>query len=224
MLVTLMVDRLGHARFAGRGTDQGGLVQQQMGLRFPERLIGLHRSGISPYATPMPDDLSPAEQAYQEQVAPWVRREQVYAQLHALRPETLTPAIADSPVGFAAWVIEKFQRWGDARGDLDGHFGRDRLLDNITLHWLANTGAASIRLYREWARDPGLTGRVDVPTAFMMPLADGAMVPAPRAWCERFYDVRRFTETGRGGHFPEWETPQVVADDMRAFFAEIAPA
>lgn len=222
LMTELMVDQLGYPRFAARGSDQGGLVQQQIGLKYPHRLIGLHRSGITPFAHPMPADFSPEEIAYQQQVAAWAQVETTYARLQALRPETLTPALADSPVGLASWVLEKFQRWGDCPEGIDRAFGRDALLDNLSLHWFTGAGAAAIRLYREAALDPGLSGRVEVPTAVLMPLRDGVTVPAPRAWAERSYTVTRWTVLERGGHFPEWEVPHLVADDMRRFFADLA--
>ena len=219
LMTKLMVEELGYDRFAARGSDQGALVQQQIGLKYPHRLIGIHRSGITPFASPLPDDLSPAETAYQQQVQAWAQRETAYARLQALRPETLSPALADSPVALAGWFIEKFQRWGDGGADLDAHFGRDNLLDNLSLHWFTNSAVASTRLYREAARDPGLSGRVEVPTAIMMPLRDGVTVPAPREWAERTYNVQRWTILERGGHFPEWEVPEAVANDVRQFFA-----
>ena len=218
ILTRLMVDELGYKKFGARGSDQGALVQQQIGLKYRKHLIGLHRTGITPFASPMPDDLSEAEIAYQGQVAAWAQLEIAYARVQGLRPETLTPALADSPVGLASWVIEKFQRWGDCDGNVDAHFGRDNLLDNISLHWFTGAGAASIRLYREVLRDPGLTGRVEVPTAIIMPLHDAVTVPAPREWAERSYNVHRWTVMERGGHFSEWEMPGETADDIRQFF------
>jgi pimeloyl-ACP methyl ester carboxylesterase len=221
LMTELMVATLGYPRFAARGSDQGGLVQQQIALKYPQHLIGLHRSGVTPFANPLPADLSPAEQEYQTQVAAWAQLETAYARLQALRPETLAPALADSPLGLASWVVEKFQRWGDCAEGLDATFGRDRLLDNLSLHWFSGAGAASIRLYREAARDGGVSGRVEVPTAILMPLRDGVMVPAPREWAERSFNVQRWTILERGGHFPEWEVPNAVADDIRRFFAEL---
>ncbi|MCB0182313.1 MAG: alpha/beta hydrolase, partial [Anaerolineae bacterium] len=85
--------------------------------------------------------------------------------------------------------------------------------------WFTNSAVASTRLYREAARDPGLSGRVEVPTAIMMPLRDGVTVPAPREWAERTYNVQRWTILEHGGHFPEWEVPEAVANDVRQFFA-----
>lgn len=219
LMTKLMVEELGYDRFAARGSDQGALVQQQMGLKYPHHLIGLHRSGITPFASPLPADLSPAEVAYQQQVQAWAQRETAYARLQALRPETLGPALANSPVALASWFIEKFQRWGDGGTDIDAHFGRDNLLDNLSLHWFTKSAVAATRLYREAARDPGLSGRVEVPTAIMMPLRDGVTVPAPREWAERAYNVQRWTILEHGGHFPEWEVPEAVADDVRQFFA-----
>src|SRR5688572_15187764 len=109
LIKKLMVDVLGYQKFAARGSDQGAMVQQQIGLKYPEHLIGLHRTGILPFANPMPTDLSEEEKAYQQKVAAWAQVEPIYAHLQGLRPETLTPALADSPVALASWMIEKFQ-------------------------------------------------------------------------------------------------------------------
>ena len=218
LFTTLMVDELGYERFAGRGSDQGALVLEQMGLKYPDRLLGIHRSGTTPFIRPLPSDLSEAEAAYQKQVESWAQRETAYFALQRLRPETLTPALADSPMGLASWIIEKFQRWGDCENGVDAQFGRDALLDNISLHWFTGAGAASVRLYRESARDPGSSGRMTVPCAVLMPLRDGIMVPAPREWADRFCNVQRWTIMEKGGHFAEWEVPQIVATDIRQFF------
>lgn len=221
LMKKLMVDELGYEKFAARGSDQGALVQQQLGLKYPQHLYGIHRSGITPFLDPLPSNLTEAEIAYQQRVAKWAKSETAYASLQALRPETLCPALADSPVGLASWVLEKFQRWGDCNEDLDTHFDRDKLLDNLSLHWFTGSGAASIRLYHEAAKDPGLTGRVEVPTAIIMPLHDGITVPAPREWAERFYNVQRWTVMERGGHFSEWEMPAETAQDIRSFFQSV---
>lgn len=219
LMKKLMVDELGYKKFAMRGSDLGALVQQQIGLKYPEHIIGIHRTGITPFINPLPDDLSSAEISYQQKVVDWAKAETAYASIHALRPETITPALADSPVGLASWIIEKFQRWGDCNGDIDSCFGRDKLLDNLSLHWF--TGAASIRLYHEAILDPGLTGRIDLPTGIIMPLRDGITVPAPRAWAERFYNIQRWTVMEKGGHFSEWEIPHETANDIRDFFMSI---
>jgi pimeloyl-ACP methyl ester carboxylesterase len=85
---------------------------------------------------------------------------------------------------------------------------------------------ADLRLRLKHTRWPppvesGVSERVEVPTAVMMPLRDGVTVPAPREWAERSYNVRRWTVVERGGHFPEWEVPHLAADDIRLFFAAV---
>lgn len=221
LMKRLMVEELGYQKFAMRGSDQGALVQQQIGLKCPEHVIGIHRTGITPFLNPLPNYLSDAEISYQQKVAAWAKAETSYASIHALRPETITPALADSPVGLASWIIEKFQRWGDCNGDVDAHFERDKLLDNISLHWFTGAGAASIRLYHEVLHEPGLTGRINLPTAIIMPLHDGITVPAPKEWADRFYNVQHWTIMERGGHFSEWEIPNETAGDIKHFFMTI---
>jgi pimeloyl-ACP methyl ester carboxylesterase len=219
----LMVEELGFDRYGCRGSDQGVLVQRQICLKHRYHVIGVHRSGITPYASPMPQDLSVPEVEYQKKAESRAQQETLYARIQALRPETLAPALSDSPVALASWVIEKFQRWGDCKGGSpDRIFGRDKLLDNLSLLWFTGAGAASIRLYREVMRDLGLTGRVEVPTAILVSLNDGISIPAPRKWAERTHNVVRWNYLQVGGHFPEWEVPELVAADLKGFFAELA--
>ena len=38
-----------------------------------------------------------------------------YRTQQATRPQTLSYAMMDSPVGIAAWLVEKFNSWSDTR-------------------------------------------------------------------------------------------------------------
>lgn len=91
-----------------------------------------------------------------------------FAHMHTTRPQTLAHALTDSPVGLAAWVLEKFRDWGDTGGDLLGRFDQDALLTNLTIYWATGTINSSMRLYLENLRDPGSAGRVEVPTGVLM--------------------------------------------------------
>jgi len=130
------------------------------------------------------------------------------------RPLTLGYALADSPAGLAAWIVEKFREWADPASDLP----LDELLTNVTLYWVTNTIASSMRLYLESARTPlrfGASERLAVPCAVArFPLE--APFP-PRRWVERVYAVRRWTEMPRGGHFAALEAPDLLAADVTAF-------
>ena len=123
-----------------------------------------------------------------------------------LQPQTLTNALNDSPAGLAAWILEKFHRWSDCRGDLDSVFDRDDLLSNLTIYWATRTIGSSMRLYYETAHSTTAGyGRVEIPTGMAMSSAD--MFPTPREWVERQYNVIHWTDLPRGGHFLEWEVP-----------------
>lgn len=216
MFHTLMADELGYSRYAVRGSDLGAGVASQLAVHHPDAIIGMHTGGTNPWIQDVPDDLSEAEQTFVENAQRWNQEEMAYAMIHATKPQTLSYALNDSPVGLAAWIIEKFRRWSDNDGDVESAFARDELLTNLTIYWVTETIGSSMRLYYETMRDPGDWGTVNVPTGAAMPAHD--MFPTPREWVERTSPVDRWTKLPRGGHFPEWEVPELMADDIRAFF------
>jgi pimeloyl-ACP methyl ester carboxylesterase len=216
LLHKLMTEELGYERYATRASDLGAGISQQLALSHPESLLGLHHNGTNPYVGEIPDDLTEAEKEFVQRAQFWGFAEMAYAMEHSSKPQTLAYGLNDSPAGLAAWIIEKFWRWSDNDGDLEGRFTKDELLANLTIYWATQTIDSSIRLYYETARDPGSWGRVEVPTAMMMSPKD--MFPTPREWVERSYNIARWTDIDRGGHFLEWEEPELVAADARAFF------
>lgn len=220
-IVVQVMEQLGHPRFGVRASDLGAGVAQQLALAAPEHLVGLHLSGTNPYLGWVPDDLSPAEEEFVRRARKWNATEMAYAMEHSTKPQTLAHALSDSPAGLAAWVLEKFHRWTD--GDLEEVYALDDLLTNLTIYWVTGTIGSSIRLYAETARSTSAAwGRVEVPTGMAMSGAD--MFPTPREWAERSYAVTSWTELPRGGHFLEWEVPELVARDVRAFFRELRTA
>jgi pimeloyl-ACP methyl ester carboxylesterase len=219
-MTVLMTDVLGYERFALRGSDIGGSVIQQIALAHPDKVIGVHVSGLL-RGVPLQSDKPPseAEQKFTRDLQAWTSAEMAYANLHSSKPQSLAPALNDSPAGLAAWIIEKFRRWGDTQGNIERRFSKDELLTNLTIYWATQTIGPSMRLYYEFGREKRLTGRVAVPTAALIALND--MVPPPREVGERVYNIVRWNETQVGGHFLEWEEPELVAADMRAFFAQL---
>lgn len=214
---------LGHERFALRASDVGAAISRQIALSFPERLIGLHLSGTNPFLPPrLPPDLDDEEQAFVEAARAWAIAEGGYAHMHTTKPQTVAHGLNDSPAGLAAWVIEKFHAWGDTGGDLYSRFSRDDLLTNLTIYWTTGTINSSMRLYWENVRDPGKAGRVEVPTGYLMGPRD--MIPTPRRWVDRAYTLTSWTLAESGGHFMEWEEPEMVADHMCGFFAALRSA
>jgi pimeloyl-ACP methyl ester carboxylesterase len=219
----LMTECLGYERFALRGSDIGGSVTQQLALAHPDLVIGAHVTGLL-RGVPMlgTGPQSEAEQKFHADLALWEATEIAYARMHGTKPQTLAVSLNDSPAGLAAWIVEKFRSWGDTKGNVESRFSKDELLTNLTIYWATGTIASSVRLYYEFTREKRIQGKVAVPTALLIATHD--MVPPPREICERFYNVARWTQTDVGGHFLEWEEPQLVAEDMRAFFGGLPQA
>lgn len=223
LFARLMTEVLGYRRFLAAGTDIGAGVATRMALAYPDRVTGIHVASVvdPPLGADAPP-LTSAEREYRERGERWDQEEGAYQALQSTRPQTLAFGLADSPVGLASWVIEKFYAWSDCGGELFATFPPDVLIDNLMVYWISETIGSSMRAYYE-ARHfrPALraTDRVRVPTAVAMFPKDLAL--APREWAERFYDVRRYTAFSRGGHFPGWEVPDDYAADLRSFARSI---
>lgn len=138
----------------------------------------------------------------------------------------------DSPAGLAAWIVEKWRRWSDCDGDIESVFTKDELLANVALYWVTGTINSSFAPYydiahagaRTWIKQTlkQWTGSSDVPAAFAMFPKD--LSSPPREWAERFFNVQRWTEMPRGGHFAALEQPDALVGDVRAFFRELRSA
>ncbi len=225
-----LMTRLGYERFGAQGGDWGSTVVTQLALQVPERLFGIHLNMV---IAPKPAGfdlatLTPDERDALDRMHAAGREEMGYRAIQSTRPQTLAYGLNDSPAGLAAWIVEKFRAWSGCI-DADGHrslaltYTPDQLLANITLYWVTGTINSSIRLYRETSRagpEGSLPDRpVTVPMGYARFPHDGFL--PPRAWVERRYDVRRWTEMPRGGHFAAMEEPGLFVDDVRAFFADL---
>jgi pimeloyl-ACP methyl ester carboxylesterase len=147
---------LGYERLAAQGGDWGADVTTLLGLRHPERIIGIHLNSIPPYKPYLEAGtvLSEVEQAFLNDASRWYERNGGYDHIQKTAPQTVAYGLTDSPAGLAAWILEKFRDWGDCDGDLERRFTRDELLSNITLYWMTQTIHSSCRLYYEDNRTP----------------------------------------------------------------------
>ena len=212
---------LGYERFGAQGGDIGAAVTTCLGLLQPQRMIGLHLNYIPGSYRPDPagPPHTPEERAFLQGLDAWHAEEGGYSHEQRTRPDTLGAALDDSPVGLLAWIAEKLRGWSDCEGDLSRRFTLDEVLTHVSLYWVTKTATSSVRLYFENRLRPLQLGRgekVRVPTAAArFPLESPF---PPRSWIERGYDLRRYTELPRGGHFAAWEEPELLAGDVRAFF------
>ncbi|HUP60897.1 MAG TPA: epoxide hydrolase [Thermoanaerobaculia bacterium] len=214
-LLASLMSSLGYERFAVQGGDWGAGIATWLARDGPSRVAALHLNYIPGSYEPFVDGaLTGEEVAFLRDRDSWSEQSGAYGHLQRTRPLTLAYALSDSPIGLAAWIVEKFEEWADPRSALS----RDELLTNVTIYWITNTIGSSVRLYLESSRTPHRFERgerVRVPCAIAH-FPHEAPFP-PRAWIERAYDVVRWTEMPRGGHFAAIEEPELLAGDVEGF-------
>jgi pimeloyl-ACP methyl ester carboxylesterase len=225
-----LMRRLDYDRYVAQGGDWGNAVTEQMALMAPPGLVGIHtnmaatvpeeiQTALTDGSRP-PADLSDDERTAWDQLATFYAHGLAYAQEMGNRPQTLY-ALADSPVGLAAWMLDHDARSYEliARvfaGESEG-LSRDDVLDNVTLYWLTNTAVSSARLYWESKLPFFAPKGVTIPVA--VSVFPDEIYAAPRSWAERAYpDLVYFNRLDRGGHFAAWEQPELFATEMRDAF------
>ena len=224
LFATLMTDVLGYERFAAQGGDWGAFITSYLGAAHAKRLLGVHVNLLAvPRDPAAPAAPTPEERAYLEELDRWSREETGYQWIQGTKPQTLAYGLTDSPVGLAAWILEKFRTWSDCDGDVERHFGWDVILDNIMLYWV--TGAINSSFWPYYARRHTpwpITDRRPVTAPSAYAAFPREILHPPRAWVGRVYtDLRRWTEMTRGGHFAALEEPEALAADVRAFFRSL---
>lgn len=222
LLCELMVGVLGYERFGVHGGDRGAFVAAGLGHRHPAHVAGIHLS--LPLGIAAPLEVRPAaESAWLESSARWQAAEGGYSAIQSTRPRTLAYGLTDSPVGLAAWILEKFCAWSDCGGEPLRVFDRDELLTNVMIYWLSGSIGSSIQYYYAHRMAPPAAMRpvrIEVPTGVLL-CAKETWRP-PRSAVERKFPVVRWTEVDRGGHFAALEVPEVVVEELRGFFGGLA--
>jgi pimeloyl-ACP methyl ester carboxylesterase len=212
---------LGYERYGASGGDIGARVAAWMGAQEPESIVGLHVS-CNAISTPKPNTsgLGTAEGDWLERDQRWWDAEGGYEHIQRTKPRTLAMALNDSPIGAAAWIVEKWSAWGDSGGDVLARIGADELLTHVMLHWCAGSVGTSVLTYTAFRLPPGArppAGSVAAPTGFYVSAAEPHGIP-PRALAEGQYNVVRWSVIPRGGHFLPTEEPELFAQDLREFF------
>jgi pimeloyl-ACP methyl ester carboxylesterase len=219
-----LMRRLGYARYGAQGGDFGAFVSPELGHIAPDNVVAIHVNAASLGFIPLGpiDDaematLTELEKGRLAKLNNFRTEEWGYNLLQSTRPQTLAYSLTDSPVGQLAWIVEKFKAWSDPRKELpEEAVDRDHMLTNVTLYWLTGTAGSSARLYYEnthsgaWS-PPRVSG---VPTGVAVFDNDVAI----RRFAERANNIVHWTDFPIGGHFAAMETPDLLVQDVRAFF------
>jgi pimeloyl-ACP methyl ester carboxylesterase len=218
-----LMSGLGYRRFAAQGGDWGASVATCLGLGYPDNLIGLHLNYIpgsyKPHLSSASRNLTAAETAFIQSQEDWIQAEGGYGHIQGTKPQTLAFGLNDSPVGLAAWIIEKFRDWSDCDGEVERRFTKDELLTNVMIYWVTQTIDSSARLYYEGRRRPLHFKEgdfINAPCGVARFLKEAPF--PPKEWVERCYNLQRWTEMSSGGHFAAMEEPDLLVEDIRSFF------
>ena len=215
----VLMERLGYTRYVAQGGDWGSSVSVEMGGQQPRGLVGIHLNMLSLKPDPLDEELDADEQEALDKLQLFANCESAYARQQATKPQTLGYALADSPVGQAAWIYEKFRTWSDCDGDPETVLSRDEILDNIMLYWLTNSGASSARLYHE-SMGSFRPKHVTLPVGFSA--FPKEIIPTPRKWAEQvFPNIIHWNRLDKGGHFAAFEQPELFVSELRTCFAKL---
>ena len=220
---SLMTDVLGYDSYIAQGGDWGGAISSWLGFEHPA-CRAIHINILTMRHPDGPQGA--AEQAWAKRFAREQESEEGYRTQQATKPQTLSYAMMDSPVGLAAWIIEKFNSWSDTDGDdIESAHSKDDLLTNITIYVLTRSFNSASWIYygrrEEGGRILSPEGkRVEVPTGCAL-FPKELLAWPPRSYVERIYNVQHWTEMPRGGHFAAMEEPRLLIDDIQAFVRSI---
>ncbi|MEV6521387.1 epoxide hydrolase family protein [Longispora sp. NPDC051575] len=220
-----LMARLGYDRYGVQGGDVGAFVGPAIGRIDSAHVIGIHANALVTFPTGDPADMAALTDAERQRLAAMKNFQDdmsAYMQLQGTRPQTIAHALADSPTGQLAWIVEKYREWTDAARDLpEDAVDLDRLLATVSVYWFTDTARSVANSYYErfhdaamWAPKPPAT----VPTGVaVFATADYAI----RRFAEKAHNITHWSEFYRGGHFPALEAPDLLVGDIRAFFASL---
>lgn len=223
---TLMQDVLGYDTFLAQGGDWGGMVTSWMGYDHGAHdgkggCKAIHLNMISLRPTP------PTPQ--NEEELAWIQYSQAamqaggsYFMQQATKPQTLAMSLMDSPMGTAAWILEKFHGWSDLKNDdLFSVYSKDQLLTNVMIYLVNDAIATSVWYYAAFFGEGGANlpegERCETPTGFAHFPGEKIYTPPPRSWCERAYNLTHWTDMDHGGHFAAMEAPDLFVADVQAW-------
>ena len=217
----LMTKVLGYSRYAAQGGDWGAFITSRLGYMYPQSLHGIHINLLAIRRDPkLLENPNAEEKRFIEELNVFLKEETGYQWIQGTRPQTLAYGLTDSPVGLAAWLVEKFQRWTDCDGNPENALTRDEMLTDIMVYWVTGAIGSTFwpyyaRMHGPWPIPEGKT--VDVPMGYVE--FPREILRPPRSVAQRLYtDIRRWTKAPKGGHFAALEQPQFLAQEVREFY------
>ena len=210
----LMTEVLGYTRFGAQGGDWGAPITFQLAHDHADVVAAIHVNLM--VFRPTADEITPAVQSWMAQGAKALAGEGTYAAQQTHKPQTLALALADTPIGFASWLLEKFRSWTDCNGQIENSLSKDAIITGIMTYLVSDNVQSSIWLYNTLKQLAPFEHKIDVPLGFaeFREMRD----PPPRAAIESMYNLVSWHKMPRGGHFAAWEEPELFAEEVADFF------
>ncbi len=216
----LMTKKLDYKNYLAQGGDWGGAITTWLGYDHPKTCNAIH---LNIFTMRHPDGLQTKEEKdWETKFEKDQLMQDGYRTQQATKPQTLSYGMMDSPVGIAAWIIEKFYFWSDLKNkDIESVYSKDTLLANIMVYIITKTFNSASWIYYGRREEGGRFlpkdfHRIETSTAAALFPAEMLAWP-PRSYAERMYNIKRWTKMPKGGHFAALEQPKLLIDDIRAF-------
>lgn len=214
-----LMTRLSYDRFGTQGSDWGAMIMPELGRLAPERLVGIHLNALVAAPPSGPDavkGLNASERARLERQKFFVSQRLGYAQIQSTRPQTLAYGLNDSPAGLLAWNADLFDYFGKAAPG-STPIDREDVLTSVSIYWFTETEGSSARIYREAAEAFSPQPRSPTPTGVAVFAGDSTI----RKFAEASHNIVHWSEFDRGGHFASVQAPDLLVEDIRAFFRSL---
>ena len=220
----LMTEKLGYKKYVAQGGDWGSAISTWLGFDHSKNCKGIHINMLP--ARHIDGPQTEEEKSWDRQFSKDYVSQSGYFAIQSTKPQTLSYAMMDSPVGVAAWIIEKFYHWSDLEDrSLELTYQKDDLLTNIMIYILTKSFNTSSWIYYGRAKEGGRIlsqdgRRVEVPTGCAVYPKEFLTWP-PKSYVERLFNIVHWTEMNRGGHFAALEQPSSLINDIQDFCKKI---
>ncbi|MGD1098182.1 MAG: epoxide hydrolase [Bryobacteraceae bacterium] len=220
----LMTQSLGYTKYGAQGGDWGCIITIQLALQFPGDLAGIHLNAATVRPAPADSETTEEERTWRRAAAAFSARESDYAGEQGNKPETVAFALADNPVGTAAWIVEKLKVWSDSGNNIESVFTKDALLSNVMVYLVTDSEPTAVWIYRgarEDTKGAPVRTKINVPTGYAAFPHEMTNLAPVRSALERDFNLTRYTQMPKGGHFACFEQPQLFVADVRDFFRSV---
>jgi pimeloyl-ACP methyl ester carboxylesterase len=210
----LMTEVLGYQRFGAQGGDWGSAITMALAQNHSDVVGAFH---VNMLFHRLNQHATPEEIRWQADTTASFAKEGTYYLQQMRKPQTIGLALADSPIGFAAWVLEKYRAWSDCGGVVEKSFSKDDLITSIMTYLVSDNVQSAIWLYYSLNFARPSEQKINVPLGFAE--FKEMRAPPPRSALEHLFNIVRWSKMPRGGHFAAWEQPVLFADEVASFFS-----